>query len=130
MKVYFPGGKRISADYKGFTIETDQSLHSGGEGLHPNAFDLFKASLGTCIGYYVMRFCQEREISLDCIRLDVHFQEAEYIQCVDIKIIVDQRFPQKYLKSVIKATEACKIKKQLLHPPIYKIKTLYSSEVK
>lgn len=29
MNVYFPGGKRVLADCKGFTIETDQPVGGG-----------------------------------------------------------------------------------------------------
>jgi len=126
MKIFFPGGRRISAEYKGHTIETDQSIRSGGEGLHPNPFDLFKASLGTCIGYYVMRFCLEREIPLDWVHLEIDFQEDGYIKTVDIHIIVDPQFPEKYLKAVVKATESCKVKKQLIHPPSYEIDAVYA----
>jgi putative redox protein len=32
MRVSFPGGKRVDAEYKGFTINTDQSVKNGGEG--------------------------------------------------------------------------------------------------
>ena len=50
MEVIFPGGKRVNAIYKGFTIETDQSKRDGGEGSAPAPFDLFLASpLRTCV---------------------------------------------------------------------------------
>jgi putative redox protein len=125
MKIYFPGGKRINADYKGFTIETDQSTRSGGSGSHPNPIDLFKASLGTCMGFYVMTFCQERDIPLDCIYLELSFEEEEIIQSIKIQIIADERFPEKYLQPVVKAVESCKIKKQLLHPPEYRVEIVH-----
>lgn len=41
MQVVFPGGKRVNALYKGFTIETDQSREGGGGGAAPEPFDLF-----------------------------------------------------------------------------------------
>lgn len=126
MKIYYPGGRRINAEYKGHTIKTDQSLRSGGDGLHPNPFDLFKASLGTCIGYYVMRFCLEREIPLEWVHLELDFQEDDHIESVGIQIVLDPQFPEKYLKAVIKATESCKVKKQLVHPPTYQIEAVYA----
>ena len=126
MKIYYPGGRRINAEYKGHTIKTDQSLRSGGDGLHPNPFDLFKASLGTCIGYYVMRFCLEREIPLEWVHLVLDFQEDDHIESVGIQIVLDPQFPEKYLKAVIKATESCKVKKQLVHPPTYQIEAVYA----
>mgnify|MGYP006297277695 CR=1 FL=1 len=126
MKIYFPGGRRINADYKGHTIKTDQSQRSGGNGLHPNPFDLFKASLGTCMGYYVMRFCLERDIPLEWITLSFDFEEDNYIESVSTQITVDRRFPEKYLKAVVKATESCKVKNQLAHPPHFQIEAVYA----
>jgi len=41
IKVIFPGGKRVDAEYKGFTIKTDQPDYAGGEGSAPAPFDLF-----------------------------------------------------------------------------------------
>jgi len=29
MRIYFPGGKKVYADYKGFTIKTDQPVNEG-----------------------------------------------------------------------------------------------------
>ena len=55
MKVYFPGGKRVYADYGGFTIETDQPARGGGDDSAPAPFDLFLASIGTCAGIYRAR---------------------------------------------------------------------------
>ena len=62
MQVYFPGNKRVYADYKGFTIETDQPSGGGGDDSAPAPFDLFMASIGTCAGIYALGFMQQRGI--------------------------------------------------------------------
>ena len=62
MKVYFPGGKRVYADYGGFTIETDQPARGGGDDSAPAPFDLFLASIGTCAGIFALGFMQQRGI--------------------------------------------------------------------
>jgi hypothetical protein len=41
MKVYFPGAKKVNADYKGFTIETDQTKDEGGTEVRPNPIAYF-----------------------------------------------------------------------------------------
>jgi len=55
MIISFGGGKKVNADYRGFTIQTDQSVNGGGEESAPEPFALFLASIGTCAGIYV--FC-------------------------------------------------------------------------
>ena len=62
MEIYFPGGKRVFADYGGFTIETDQPAAGGGEDSAPAPFDLFLASIGTCAGIYALGFMQQRDL--------------------------------------------------------------------
>ena len=62
MQIYFPGGKRVYADYGGFTIETDQPARGGGDDSAPAPFDLFLASIGTCAGIYALGFMQQRGI--------------------------------------------------------------------
>ena len=62
MKVYFPGGKRVYADYGEFTIETDQPARGGGDDSAPAPFDLFLASIGTCAGIFALGFMQQRGI--------------------------------------------------------------------
>ena len=49
MRIHFPGGARVHADYKGLSSKTDQPAPAG-EGQDPTPFDLFLASMGTCAG--------------------------------------------------------------------------------
>ena len=60
MEIFFPGNKKVSANYRGFRIDTDQPVGAGGDGSAPAPFDLFLASIGTCAGIYVLQFLQQR----------------------------------------------------------------------
>ena len=60
IKVTFPGGLRVDAEYKGFVVKTDQPVHQGGEGTASSPFDLFLISIATCAGFYAVAFCKER----------------------------------------------------------------------
>ena len=75
MQVLFPGGRKVDALYKGFTVRTDQPVKAGGENSAPSPFDLFLCSIGTCAGYYVLDFCQERSIPYQEIELTVNFEK-------------------------------------------------------
>jgi putative redox protein len=59
MIVTFPGGKRVDAQYKGFTIRTDQSLLDGGDASASAPFNLFLASIATCAGINVLEFAED-----------------------------------------------------------------------
>ena len=44
---------------------TDQPVDAGGEGHAPAPFDYFLTSIGTCVGYYVMKFMTSRDLPTD-----------------------------------------------------------------
>jgi len=119
MTVSFPGGKKVTAHYDGFEIATDQGVDSGGEGTAPEPFDLFFASLATCAGYYVLKFCEGRDISTDGISIHQSWErnEAKKLVRVAIRIKVPRGFPEKYHKALVRAANTCAVKKTLADPP-------------
>jgi len=120
MNIDFPGGQKVNAVFQGFTVKTDQSIDSGGEGSAPEPFSLFLSSIGTCTGIYVLRFCQERNLPTDKLRLvlDAHWNdEINLIDTIDITINTPSSFPEKYKKTLIKVAKLCTVKRQLEKPP-------------
>lgn len=124
--VTFGGGKKVNAEYRGFTIPTDQSVNGGGEGSAPEPFALFLASIGTCAGIYVYSFCQSREIPTDGIRI-VQSHEAKPsgrgIGKITLTIELPPDFPEKYKDAVINAANLCAVKKHIMEPPVFEVKT-------
>jgi ribosomal protein S12 methylthiotransferase accessory factor len=126
MQVRFPGGRQVLASYNGFEIATDQSKDSGGEASAPEPFDLFLASLATCAGYYVLRFCEQREIPTDGIELVQRWERdaSRRIATVSIDIKVPEGFPEKYHKALERAAHQCSVKKTILDPPEFVVQTV------
>jgi len=125
MEITFPGGKKVDAQYSDFTVKTDQSVADGGSGVAPSPFDLFLASIGTCIGYYVLSFCQKKNIPTQNITLHASMQrnqKTHLVEHCDITINVPNDFPKKYENAVIKAAEVCTVKRHLQNPPKIDIK--------
>lgn len=124
MEVTFPGGKRVDAQLQGFTIKTDQSKKHGGEGKIPAPFDLFLASIGTCVGIYVLDFCHERELPTENTKvvLDLHRDpETRLFDHIQIDINLPPEFPAKYTEAVKRAADLCAVKKHLTQPPNFDI---------
>jgi putative redox protein len=127
MEIYFPGGKRVYADYAGFTIETDQPARGGGDGSAPAPFDLFLASIGTCAGIYALGFMQQRGIDPAGSRLVMRTRynpEVGLIDQVELELTTPPGFPDKYRDAIINAMELCAVKKHLAHPPAFSINTI------
>jgi ribosomal protein S12 methylthiotransferase accessory factor len=120
MEIRFPGGKKVDALYKGFIIHTDQSVAEGGSELAPSPFSLFLASIGTCTGYYVLSFCQKNNIPTENIKLIEKIErnhETHMVESIHIDIMVPKEFPEKYKNALIKASEACAVRRHLDKPP-------------
>jgi ribosomal protein S12 methylthiotransferase accessory factor len=124
MRVSLPGGVRVEAQYKGFVIKTDQPAYAGGENSAPSPFDLFLASLGTCAGYFVAAFCQERGIPTEGVFLGVRIErnpKTRMVGKIGIEISLPPDFPGKYKAAVVKAADQCTVKNHLAQPPAFEI---------
>jgi len=120
MEITFPGLKKVDAHYNGITVETDQPLEDGGSGSAPSPFDLFLASIGTCTGYYVLSFCQKNNIPIENMKLITNIQrnpETHLVETIGFEIHVPKEYPEKYKNAVVKAAEACTVKRNLEKPP-------------
>ncbi len=124
IKLSFPGGKRVDAKVKEFSIQTDQPVYQGGDGSAPAPFDLFLASLATCSGIYVLSFLQQRHIPADDLSLIMRTeldQETKKIKTISFDIQVPPGFPEKYHNAVIKSVNGCAVKKLMENPPDFKV---------
>jgi ribosomal protein S12 methylthiotransferase accessory factor len=124
MEIAFPGGKRVDAQFKGFTVKTDQPKEDGGDGTASEPFDLFLASIGTCAGIYALSFCQARDIDPKDLRMDLQFHEnpkTRLMEKIEIRMILPPNFPKEYTKAIVRSTRLCSVKKQMDRPPEFEI---------
>ena len=128
--ISFPGNKKVDASVNGMVIRTDQPVTQGGDGTAPSPYLLFLASLGTCAGIYVLSFCKERGIPTENVSLT---QRLEYVTTAEgrsslDKIVIDINvppdFPEKYHNALIKVADQCAVKKTIMNPPAFEIKTV------
>lgn len=120
MKITFAGSKVVTAETKGFTIVTDVPSEPGGAVTAPSPVDLLLASLGTCTSYYVLHFCEQRELALDEVSLSLDVdrdEESKRITKIKINIHVPSCFPERYLDAIVKAASQCTVKKYLQDCP-------------
>lgn len=124
MEITFPGGVAVAARHNDFTILTDQPAASGGANSAPSPFDLFLASLGTCAGFFALRFCQQRELDTTGLRLTLTTERddaAHRLTLVRIVLDLPAGFPEKYHAAILKATDQCAVKRAIDHPPRFEV---------
>jgi ribosomal protein S12 methylthiotransferase accessory factor len=120
MEISFPGGKKVDALFKGFTIKTDQVEKDGGEGSAPTPTYMFFASLGTCAGIYALNFCQKRKIDTQKLKLVLDFKtnkKSYMVEKIRMTLTLPPDFPEKYIPAIIKSMNLCYVKKHLHEPP-------------
>ena len=124
MQISFPGGVSVAAQAGDFSILTDQPEASGGENSAPSPYALFLASIGTCAGFFALRFCQQRDISIEGLGLSLDIErapESRQLCKVKIDIQLPDGFPEKYRKAIIKATDQCAVKQAIIAQPEFEV---------
>ncbi|EDN69105.1 OsmC-like protein [Beggiatoa sp. PS] len=124
INVSYGDGMKVNAEFKHFTIHTDQSKKVGGEETAPEPFAYFLSSLATCAGFFVLRFCQTRKISTEGIRLrQSNDWDNGRVENIHLEIELPPSFPEKYTQALIRATNECSVKKALMNPPSIDVTT-------
>jgi ribosomal protein S12 methylthiotransferase accessory factor len=114
MQISFSRGDRVDARLDGLQIATDQ------DGSAPSPFALFLASIGTCAGIYVSRFCRQRGIPTEGVRIrqKAHWNPVTHrVDRIDLEVEVPPDFPARYRDAVIRSAQLCAVKKHLDSPP-------------
>jgi len=124
MKITFPGGVAVDAEYKGQIIHTDQPREYGGGGAAPAPFDLFLASIGTCAGFYALRFCQERSLPTDGLGLTMSHEldpQTRKIGAIRLDLQLPAGFPEKYRAAILRAVDQCTVKRHIIEAPRFEL---------
>src|SRR5262245_25507342 len=127
MRIHFPGGLRVDAIHDAYWIRTDQPFEQGGDGTAPSPFDLFLASIGTCAGFYALRFCQQRNLDPEGLALSVTPERdagGKRVARIRIEIMLPPAFPGKYRDAILRAVDQCSVKRQLAQPPEFDVVTI------
>lgn len=114
MDIVLHDNDRVEAVIDGRVIATDQ------DGSAPQPFELFLASLGTCSGFYVARFCRKRGIPTEGVRIRQRSErdpETKMVRRIDIEIDLPPDFPESYREAVVRSANLCAVKKHLHEPP-------------
>ena len=120
MKINFPGGARVNAEFGPHTIITDQ------DGSAPSPFATFLASLGTCAGIYVLGFCQQRGLPTEGIQIVQRMRQNPFngmVDKIDLEIQVPPSFPERYHEALVRSASLCAVKKHLENPPKFDVYT-------
>ena len=125
--VNFAGGKKVDVEIGETIVRTDQSRENGGEGSAPEPFDHFLASIAACAGIYALEFCAARDISTEGMGLRMVCRrnpELRRYTAMTLELTLPRDFPEKFRRAIVRAMDLCTVKRHIVNPPDFEIKTL------
>lgn len=124
MTVSFPGGVAVEAHFGKHVVLTDQPEPYGTDAAMA-PFDLFIASIATCMGFYALRFCQQRNLSTEGLDLEletIREPDGKRVAKIEVHLKTPKDFPEKYHDALLRAIDHCAVKKHLYDPPEFETK--------
>jgi len=122
--VDFPGGKKVNARVRDFTIATDQAKESGGEGSAPEPFLYFLAALATCAGHYARSYLDHHGLPWKGMKLIQRHEfdpKTHRLARVEMKFFFPPELEEKHRQAALRAAGNCAVKKVLEAPPEFAI---------
>jgi putative redox protein len=121
MEIRLEGSDRVEARFNGLSLATHQ------DGSAPSPFELFLASMGTCAGIYISRFCRQRGIPPESIRLLQRIEpdpSTGLVGRVALDLHLPADFPERYREPLVRTALLCSVKKHLDRPPEVEVRTV------
>jgi len=122
--IKFPGGSRVDAHFDGHVVKTDQSVQHGGEGSAAEPFDLFFVSIATCVGIYVLEFCEARKIDSEGLGVRLRAErdpEKKLFTPIRIEIRLPDGFPEKFKPAIVRVANLCTVKRHIMTAPEFEV---------
>jgi uncharacterized OsmC-like protein len=129
LEVQYKGGVRFDVASGKHTVITDQPREDGGhdEGMSP--VELFVGSLGSCVAYFVSRYCVRHQIPCDGFTVDVEWSYAEQphrVGAVEIKLNLPAELTSEQREKLLKVAHGCTVHQSLTVPPKVEIRLVSS----
>lgn len=126
-EVKLEGGKRVATRIGDHLIVTDQPVKQGGGNTAPAPYDLFIAAIGTCAGFYVQSYCQNKGIDASDIRISLSLRRDPKTKQTNgfvTRIHLPEGFPEKLGPVLKKVAEQCAVTKTISGNPEFIVETV------
>ena len=114
------GGMASSLSTRGHRVIVDVPQQKGGEDRGPTPVELLAGSLGTCIVFYVARWCKEAKLDCEGFSMEVEFvhdMEAHCVPVLNVKLIMPAGFPEARKAALLKVANSCTVHNTLCSIP-------------
>lgn len=117
------GEVKFEAATRGHRVISDQPPSNGGADSGMTPPELLLASLGTCAGFYAVKYLQARSLPMEGLNLRVTAEKAEHparMAHFQIEVTALGLKPEQQT-GVLRAVKSCLIHNTLLHAPAIEV---------
>lgn len=130
VSVNYTNNLQFQATARGHGILGDQPLDNAGDNAGMTPPEWFLASLGSCVGFYAVKYLQTRKLDATGLRIDVSAEKTtdkpvRLENDIEIHLSLLILLEERHQQGLRKAVDACIIHNTLMHPP--KMTTLIRS---
>ncbi|MFA5039311.1 MAG: OsmC family protein [Candidatus Omnitrophota bacterium] len=120
LKVSYKGGMAFEAVCGEHKIDIDLPKDKGGDDKGMAPPELLAASLGSCVGVYVVWYCRQAGIETTGCSIEVEWQvsnDKKSISAYEIKVHLPQAEPGRRAQAILEAARSCLIHNTLHGEP-------------
>jgi putative redox protein len=123
MRVNVSYGERFQfkATARGHEILGDQPIENGGDNAGMTPPEWFLASIGSCVGFYAVKYLQARNLNAGGLNIDVSAQKTtdtpSHIDDISIHLSLPISLENRHQKGLEAAVKSCLIHNTLTHSP-------------
>jgi putative redox protein len=129
LTVAYKSGARFDVTSGRHTIVTDQPIEDGGGDAGMSPVELFVGSLGSCVAYFVGRYCARHQIPCEGFTVDVEWSSAKQphrVGAVELRIKLPATLSPEQRENLLKVAHGCTVHQSLVMPPKLEINLVSS----
>lgn len=114
------GGVHFSVNVRGHCFSVDMPVDAGGEDNGPNPPELFIASLASCIGVFVARYCKNNGLPYEGFSVDLTYEienKPYRVKSITGDITMPKGFPPERYADILIVGKSCLVHNTLHNPP-------------
>ncbi|HAJ56568.1 MAG TPA: hypothetical protein DCL35_02235 [Candidatus Omnitrophica bacterium] len=127
LKVDYTGGIGFKASAREHSITIDLPKDKGGDDAGMTPPEAFMASLGSCIGVYVARYCNTAKLDPKGMQITLNWHLSDdktRISTIDVTLKLPNAEPGKRERAILDAAHRCLLHNTILVQPQISVKLI------
>jgi uncharacterized OsmC-like protein len=118
LKVNYLKGRSFEASVRNHKFRIDLPLSSRGSDTGPTPPELFIASLASCVGMYLVFYCEKTKLDPAGIKIEADYEKtADRIEKISVEFSLPSAQSEKERKEAMEWAEKCLIHNTIQHKP-------------